>query len=33
MKEFRHRERSVAIHVFGGHGLRHFIRNDDVLSR
>ena len=33
MKEYRHRERSVAIHGFGSHGLRHFVRNDDVLSR
>jgi hypothetical protein len=33
MKEHRHRERSVAIHVFGSHGLRHFVSNDDVLSQ
>jgi len=33
MKAYRHRERSVAIHVFGSQGLRHFVRNDAFLSR
>jgi len=33
VKAYRHRERSAAIHTFKSHGLRHFVRNDDVLSR
>ncbi|MEI7538826.1 MAG: hypothetical protein WCJ76_16520, partial [Comamonadaceae bacterium] len=28
----RHRERSVAIHGFRGHGLPHFVRNDEWFT-
>jgi len=32
-QSLRHCERSAAVHAVGGHGLRHCVRNDDVLSR